>query len=775
MKTRYFLMVLVFVFLQFTGFVHGTIPESERAALIALYNSTNGDNWVTPSFRWKIPPLHTDGFSMPGTEGNWYGIYTGTANEHVLQIDLRQNRLIGSIPPEIGNLSQVVWIWMYGNELSGTIPSEIGNLGNLTKLHLEDNLLSGTIPSSFTNLTKITLLFIGHNCLTATDPSLRAWLNSHDPDWEAHQNECSGVIITPTITTNPVSSITQTSAVCGGNVTSDGGASVTTRGVCWSTAVNPTISHSKTTNGAGTGSFTSSITGLSANTPYYVRAYASNSKGTSYGANQMFTTLGSGTPVIGLSRTTLNFGGTTSGIVTNAQMVLISNSGSGTLNWSAASNASWLTVTPASGTGDTLVSISVNPAGLFAGTHNGTITITDPNASNSPQTISVELQVYNQGSTTVPFGEFATPVEGATTYSSIPVTGWALDDIGVASIKIYNGDSYVGDAVFVEGARPDVQTAYPNYPNNYKAGWGYMLLTHFLPGGGNGTYTLVAKAMDMEGNEIVLGSKTITIDNAHAVKPFGAIDSPTQGGTASGSAFRNNGWALTPMPNNIPTNGSTINVYIDGGLLGHANYNLYRADIAQLFPGYVNSNNAWGYYDIDTTKYSNGLHTIQWTAADNAGNSDGIGSRYFTIQNTSSDVAQSTATPSTKLNLQQISTLPEDSSEPIYFSTGFHSDNECSELLPDEKGNNPLTINELERVEIQLGQNYTAIQGYLISGNQLNPLPIGSTLDAKRGVFSWSPGPGFIGNYSLVFVLTDANGLSLKKAIEIKIEPKFGN
>lgn len=120
-------------------------------------------------------------------------------------------------------------------------------------------------------------------------------------------------------------------------------------------------------------------------------------------------------------------------------------------------------------------------------------------------------------------------------------------------------------------------------------------------------------------------------------------------------------------------------------------------------------------------------------------------------------------------------TLPEDSSEPIYFSKGFHTDSECLELLPDEKRNSRLTVKELERVEIQLSQNFADIQGYLISGNQLNKLPIGSTLDARCGTFSRSPGPGFLGSYSLVFVLTDSNGQSLIKSIEITIEPKFTN
>ena len=94
----------------------------------------------------------------------------------------------------------------------------------------------------------------------------------------------------PTITTTNVSAIMTTSAVCGGSVTSDGGAAVTTRGVCWSTSPNPTINNSKTTNGTGTGSFTSNITGLTANTTYYVRAYATNNIGTAYGEEKSFTT-----------------------------------------------------------------------------------------------------------------------------------------------------------------------------------------------------------------------------------------------------------------------------------------------------------------------------------------------------------------------------------------------------------------------------------------------------------------------------------------------------
>ena len=88
---------------------------------------------------------------------------------------------------------------------------------------------------------------------------------------------------TPTVVTAAVSAVTSTTATCGGNVTSSGSTTVTARGVCWSTSASPTVAASHTTDSTGTGSFVSSITGLSGNHRYYVRAYATNSVGTVYG------------------------------------------------------------------------------------------------------------------------------------------------------------------------------------------------------------------------------------------------------------------------------------------------------------------------------------------------------------------------------------------------------------------------------------------------------------------------------------------------------------
>ena len=110
----------------------------------------------------------------------------------------------------------------------------------------------------------------------------------------AYGNEVSFTTATPslaTVTTNSVTNISITSATGGGNVTYNGGAPVTARGVCWSTSSNPSLADAYTTDDSGDGAFVSNITGLSGNTQYYVRAYATNSTGTVYGDNITFTTL----------------------------------------------------------------------------------------------------------------------------------------------------------------------------------------------------------------------------------------------------------------------------------------------------------------------------------------------------------------------------------------------------------------------------------------------------------------------------------------------------
>ena len=95
----------------------------------------------------------------------------------------------------------------------------------------------------------------------------------------------------PVLSTETISSITQNTAVCGGNITSDNGLEVTARGVCWNLKPNPTINDSLTKDAAGTGKFVSNLNNLLPDTTYYVRAYATNSDGTAYGLQVTFRTL----------------------------------------------------------------------------------------------------------------------------------------------------------------------------------------------------------------------------------------------------------------------------------------------------------------------------------------------------------------------------------------------------------------------------------------------------------------------------------------------------
>jgi len=136
----------------------------------------------------------------------------------------------------------------------------------------------GTYTSNITGLSPKTTYYI------------RAYATNSEGTAYGKQKTFTTKAQMPSVTTGDVSNISTTTADCSGNVTADGGAAVTARGVCWSTSQNPTTSDSKTTDGTGVGTYTSNITGLSLNTTYYVRAYATNSVGTAYGEQRTFKT-----------------------------------------------------------------------------------------------------------------------------------------------------------------------------------------------------------------------------------------------------------------------------------------------------------------------------------------------------------------------------------------------------------------------------------------------------------------------------------------------------
>lgn len=158
---------------------------------------------------------------------------------------------------------------------------------------------SGTGTGSFTvNMTGLT---------AGTTYYVRAYAkNSQGTAYGDEVQFTTNSIGMPTVTTNSVTNITSNSATCGGNVTADGGATVTARGVCWSTNQNPTLGNclGRTTDGNGLGGFTSQITGLTQGRTYYVRAYATNSAGTSYGTQNTFTTTDVVLPTVTTSNVT---------------------------------------------------------------------------------------------------------------------------------------------------------------------------------------------------------------------------------------------------------------------------------------------------------------------------------------------------------------------------------------------------------------------------------------------------------------------------------------
>ena len=244
----------------------------------------------------------------------------------------------------------------------------------------------------------------------------------------------------PTVTTTAASGTTSSSATGGGNVTSQGSTSVTARGVCWSTSQSPTTASSKTSDGIGTGSFTSSITGLTASTTYYVRAYATNSAGTSYGSQVSFTTsAGTGTaPTV----TTTAITGVTTNAASGGGNVTSQGSASVTARgvcWSTSQNPTTLDskTSDVSGTGSFTSSITgLSPSTTYyvkayatnsAGTSYGNqVSFTTSSGIISQGMVQVTGGTFTAGSTSVTISSFKMDKYEVTYELWIDVQTWAL-------------------------------------------------------------------------------------------------------------------------------------------------------------------------------------------------------------------------------------------------------------------------------------------------------------------------------------------------------------
>jgi uncharacterized protein (TIGR02145 family) len=238
----------------FTSNITGLSPGTTYYVRFYVTNSSGSTYGTEINF--------TTGTGSLATIGSTVGIGSITATSATSGGNISSD---GGYP---GTLRGVVW----ATSANPTVPSSSST---------SDGTGTGTFTSNITGLSATTLYYVRSY---ATNPA-----------GTTYGSEISFTTLvgsSPSISsTSAIGSITTTSASSGGNISSDGGYAITARGVVWGTTSSPTVpSASSTSNGTGTGSFTSNITGLSAGTLYYVRSYATNSAGTTYGAEISFTT-----------------------------------------------------------------------------------------------------------------------------------------------------------------------------------------------------------------------------------------------------------------------------------------------------------------------------------------------------------------------------------------------------------------------------------------------------------------------------------------------------
>lgn len=506
------------------------------------------------------------------------------------------------------------------------------------------------------------------------------------------------------------------------------------------------------------------------------------------GAVWVFSSVTSTVPTLSLDKSSLSFTAVDSGgaftTQTSPQIVRLTQAGSGTLTWTAESNVPWLVVSPSSGSASATLTISTQFVPGLVASQIGIITITPGGASTTtgPLHLTASLSVMIP-SVSGPFGSFDTPIDGTTGVTgSIAVTGWALDDIEVTRVRIFRAPVagepagalvFIGDAVLVDGARPDVQALFPSTPRNSRAGWGYLMLTNFLPDLGNGVFTLYAVADDADGHSTILGPTTITCTNRTAIAPTGAIDTPAQGEVVSGNVT-NFGWVLSPAPGRAdPPGGGTVQVVIDGAFVSTVPTGwTSRPDLTALFPevAYPGIMTALGVASFDSLSLGNGVHTIAWVVTDNLGNASGIGSRYFTVSNGSLTLAPGLTAARTTASVA----LATPATAPIRGRRGFDPE---TPLQTYQSQNDRVTVQaeELDRVELQLGAHDSPYTGYLRAANGLGPLPTGSALDPVTGAFTWMPGVGFSGAYDFVFVQPGMAEAASRRDVRIVLNPKGSN
>jgi Leucine-rich repeat (LRR) protein len=154
------------------------IPKKECKALIALYNSTDGENWIDNT-----------GWNVTNTPCSWYGVTC--QGGHVTSLSLGDNNLKGSISAKLFKLKKLESLVLSDNDLNGTSLKKFNKLNKLETLSLNNCKLSGKLPNSLMKLNKLYELDLNDNCfLTKVSKKLKAWLDGLNPGWDETQTAC---------------------------------------------------------------------------------------------------------------------------------------------------------------------------------------------------------------------------------------------------------------------------------------------------------------------------------------------------------------------------------------------------------------------------------------------------------------------------------------------------------------------------------------------------------------------------------------------------------
>ena len=255
-------------------------------------------------------------------------------------------------------------------------------------------------------------------------------------------------------------------------------------------------------------------------------------------------------------------------------------------------------------------SFSLNTSTLSVGSHTITVTATDsdttPDAGSSSVTVNVQA--------TPPTAWIDTPKSGATVSGIVAVTGWAVDnaaEVGttISSVQVKVDGTVVGNASYGL-SRPDVCAAFPGRPGCPNVGYSYSLNTSTLS---VGTHSITVTATDSDGTPDA-GSPSVTV-NVQATPPTVYIDAPAPGAVVSG-IVPITGWAIDNAAA-VGTAISSVQVKVDGTVVGSATYGFSRPDVCAAYPGRPGCPNVGYSYSLDTSTLSAGTHTITVTATDN--------------------------------------------------------------------------------------------------------------------------------------------------------------